>query len=309
MTVTPSPQSVVVPVAVLNEAAGVLDCEGYGPLSMSLLSCLTAPAPSSLAGGEVVSVPALTIAACKGEQEHFEAWAKSKRYEMSEHPLHYIFNDPKTDAARMGWNAALAYVREAALSPEAPAREGVDLDGLLTTALTDELQGGGAEVPYSIIAERVAARVADEASALSCTLTAAAEEALSFLQNAPLESGICCCGDPISGHGYGSGHSPVDDLAYHSSQVAEKLQAALTPRHEAPASEGERERLRIAYKTGYAEGVEDSNGMFDRESCEEGWGQYAENISAQPALPARLPLPTVDDGRGGRRPINPQDDR
>lgn len=85
--------------------------------------------------------------------------------------------------------------------------------------------------------------------------------------------------------------------------------AALTPRHEAPASDGEREPLCMAYKTGYADGVEDSNGMFDRESCEEGWGQYAEKLSAQPALPARLPLPTVDDGRGGRRPINPQDDR
>lgn len=80
-------------------------------------------------------------------------------------------------------------------------------------------------------------------------------------------------------------------------------------KHEAPASDGEREPLCMAYKTGYAEGVEDSNGMFDRESCEEGWGQYAEKLSAQPALPARLPLPTVDDGRGGRRPINPQDDR
>lgn len=87
------------------------------------------------------------------------------------------------------------------------------------------------------------------------------------------------------------------------------LVKALTPRHEAPASEEERERLRMAYKTGYADGVEDSSGMFDRESCEEGWGQYAEKLSAQSVRPARLPLPTVDDGRGGRRPINPQDDR
>lgn len=84
---------------------------------------------------------------------------------------------------------------------------------------------------------------------------------------------------------------------------------ALATREEAPASDGEREPLCMAYKTGYADGVEDSNGMFDRESCEEGWGQYAEKLSAQPALPARLPLPTVDDGCGGRRPINPQDDR
>lgn len=37
-------ETVVVPVAVLNEAAGILDCEGYGPLSLSLLSCLSAPA-------------------------------------------------------------------------------------------------------------------------------------------------------------------------------------------------------------------------------------------------------------------------
>lgn len=56
---TPSPQSVVVPVDVLNEAAGILDCEGYGPLSMSLLSCLSAPAPSSLAGGATGRLSAL----------------------------------------------------------------------------------------------------------------------------------------------------------------------------------------------------------------------------------------------------------
>ena len=69
---------------------------------------------------EAVAVPSQVVAACKGEQEHFEAWAKSRRYEMSEHPLHYIFNDPRTDAARMGWNAALAYVREQA-RPAPPA--------------------------------------------------------------------------------------------------------------------------------------------------------------------------------------------
>ena len=58
-------------------------------------------------------------------------------------------------------------------------------------------------------------------------LLAAAQEALNFLNNAPLESGICCCGDPIENHGYGSGHSPVDDVAYHASQVAETLRAAI----------------------------------------------------------------------------------
>ena len=185
-----------------------------------------APAPSSLAGGEVERAARALLDACIAD-----------------------FGDPADYPDDDGWVASgdngdsavtFKHLRDlqAALSPEAPAREGGDLEGLLTTALTDELQDGGAEVPYSIIAERVAARVADEASAPSCALTTAAKEVLSFLQNAPLESGICCCGDPISGHGYGSGHSPVDDLAYHSSQVAKKLQDALTPRHEAPASRG-----------------------------------------------------------------------
>lgn len=36
--------SVVVPVGLLNEAAGLLELEGYGPVSMGLLSCLTHPA-------------------------------------------------------------------------------------------------------------------------------------------------------------------------------------------------------------------------------------------------------------------------
>jgi len=54
------------------------------------------------------------VEACGGrEQPAFEAWAKQARYEMTEHPLHYLFLDEKTNAARKGWNAALAYVRSA----------------------------------------------------------------------------------------------------------------------------------------------------------------------------------------------------
>lgn len=335
MTATPSPQSVVVPVEP-TEAMIEAFYHAEGPagpdrvVSWSVATAMArgnvfrhlddifanayramlaaAPAPSSLAGGEWRPNPGFNplpgervdirwggddAARTEDDGDLSDAWS----WDL------YDGKD-QTDTIQM-WRPHVA-----ALSPEAPAREVGDLEELLATAIAAELEDGGAEVPYSVIAERVAARVADEAtSAPSFALTTAAEEALSFLQNAPLESGICCCGDPISGHGDGSGHSPVDDLAYHSSQVAEKLKQALTPRHEAPASDGEREPLCMAYKTGYADGVEDSNGMFDRESCEEGWGQYAEKLSAQPALPARLPLPTVDDGRGGRRPINPQDDR
>lgn len=61
--------------------------------------------------------------ACDGKEQYaFEAWASSKHYDMHEHPLHYIFMDPKTNAARMGWNAALRYVREqfAEANPPSP---------------------------------------------------------------------------------------------------------------------------------------------------------------------------------------------
>ena len=54
-----------------------------------------------------------------------------------------------------------------------------------------------------------------------------------FLLTAPLESGVCCCGDPVEGHGYGSGHSPVDDLAYYAGNLANEISDALKDtRHE-----------------------------------------------------------------------------
>lgn len=62
---------------------------------------------------------------CDGEEQlAFEAWAKLERYDMHEHPIHYLFLDPKTYAARQGWKAALNYVRALhALSATAPEGE------------------------------------------------------------------------------------------------------------------------------------------------------------------------------------------
>ena len=54
---------------------------------------------------------------CEGEESHFEHWATKERYDLHQHPLHYLFLDSKAYAARAGWRAALAYVR-AALSDE-----------------------------------------------------------------------------------------------------------------------------------------------------------------------------------------------
>lgn len=49
------------------------------------------------------------------EQKAFEAWAKSQGLSMEQHPLHYLFLDPKTDAARDGWNAARRYMQRIGL--------------------------------------------------------------------------------------------------------------------------------------------------------------------------------------------------
>lgn len=58
-------------------------------------------------------------------------------------------------------------------------------------------------------------------------LRSAVETAINFLRSAPMESGYCCCGEPMDSHGYDSGHSPVDELAYHAGLIEEQLQSAL----------------------------------------------------------------------------------
>jgi hypothetical protein len=64
------------------------------------------------------------VATCDGiEQGAFEEWAKARRFDMTEHPLHYLFLDEKTDAARQGWKAGLEHaVSRAHPTPEALAR-------------------------------------------------------------------------------------------------------------------------------------------------------------------------------------------
>ena len=55
------------------------------------------------------------------DQQAFEAWAQGERYEMHQHPLYYLFMDPKTNAARQGWKAALQFIRDR--SAAAPAKQ------------------------------------------------------------------------------------------------------------------------------------------------------------------------------------------
>lgn len=45
---------------------------------------------------------------------------------------------------------------------------------------------------------------------LAAAYKAQRDALLAFIQNVPVKSGVCCCGDDIGEHGYHSNHSPVD---------------------------------------------------------------------------------------------------
>lgn len=50
---------------------------------------------------------------CDGkEQEAFEVFANADHFDMSQHPLHYLFLNSETSAARQGWKAAILYCRK-----------------------------------------------------------------------------------------------------------------------------------------------------------------------------------------------------
>jgi hypothetical protein len=51
------------------------------------------------------------------EQDAFEAWAKSEGFDMVQHPLHWLFLNERTNAARKGWRGALAYADAALHQP------------------------------------------------------------------------------------------------------------------------------------------------------------------------------------------------
>jgi hypothetical protein len=56
----------------------------------------------------VTAQPSVTEAP---EVTAFEKWARAERYDMTTHPLHWLFLDAKTYAARQGWKAGLAFAQ------------------------------------------------------------------------------------------------------------------------------------------------------------------------------------------------------
>lgn len=68
-----------------------------------------------------VQLPVAWPKSCDGiEQDAFEAWAASEKMLMDTHPLHWLFLDPKTNAARQGWKAGLRHAADRCATLSSP---------------------------------------------------------------------------------------------------------------------------------------------------------------------------------------------
>ncbi len=56
--------------------------------------------------------------------DKFEEWAISNNYNMTQHPLHYLFLNPRTDGARQGWKAAINWLESYIRAASTPRGEG-----------------------------------------------------------------------------------------------------------------------------------------------------------------------------------------
>ena len=88
--------------------AELLDEDQFAECEQLLLGIGTAQA------AQPVREPLPLPSVCDGkEQEAFEAFAISERHNMQTHPLHYLFLNGETNAARQAWKAAINYCQAA----------------------------------------------------------------------------------------------------------------------------------------------------------------------------------------------------
>lgn len=60
---------------------------------------------------EVATSPKALDPCSDEEIEAWETWAKGSNLDMGQHPLHYLFLNKETAAARHGWKAGLDFAR------------------------------------------------------------------------------------------------------------------------------------------------------------------------------------------------------
>ena len=63
--------------------------------------------------------------------------------------------------------------------------------------------------------------------AINAQLLEALEATTAMLDRSDCLTGYCCCGSPVDGHGFGDGHTPVDEGAYHQANAVERARAAI----------------------------------------------------------------------------------
>lgn len=52
-------------------------------------------------------------------------------------------------------------------------------------------------------------------------------QAAATIRSADVETGVCCCGSPVETHGFGDGHSPVDQGGYYALDLLSRIEAAM----------------------------------------------------------------------------------
>lgn len=92
----------------------------HGANSAEETAALLRRAAAALASHQVGQEPVPFAA----ESPAFEAHAKSAGLDMQQHPLHYLFLNPKTYAARQAWKAALQFAQPAHDSDSTPPAAG-----------------------------------------------------------------------------------------------------------------------------------------------------------------------------------------
>lgn len=78
----------------------------------------------------------------------------------------------------------------------------------------------------SVFAIFYAFRALNSAQAAIRAAVEALDACIETIARSDTSTGVCCCGDNVEQHGWGSGHSPVDEGDYVAERVIERARQA-----------------------------------------------------------------------------------
>lgn len=87
------------------------------------------------------SLPIENIPGLASDESAFIRWAEKEKYDTSSHPMFFVMVDEKTNAARMGWKAAMAHCKAQLAAPSAsPAMKNAEiLQGCKEIGIADSI--------------------------------------------------------------------------------------------------------------------------------------------------------------------------